>query len=77
MGANKSRQANQELTETGVVNSNFVVEETAIQCPNDLKIMFYIIFGIVVIKFVLKIYVRYTRYVKRKTLRRTASIGTV
>lgn len=56
MGWSNSKEstANQELTENGSVNANFVVQETKVQMSSDIKIMFYIICLIMILSFMLK-----------------------
>lgn len=63
MGKTNSKHA--EITDSGVVNSNFIVEQEAIQAPLDIRILLYILTGAVVLLLVLKLKQMYRRTLKK------------
>lgn len=63
MGKTVSKQA--DVTDTGVVNSNFIVNEKEITLPLDLHIAFYVVVVCIVLLTYLKARKAYRRDMKR------------
>lgn len=65
----KTNSKHSEVTDTGVVNSNFIVEEDSIKVPSDIRVLLYIItFGLLLL-LVLKIQKAYRRGIKKNLSR--------
>lgn len=70
MGTSSSKHA--EVTDTGVVNSNFIVEQEAIAVPEDIRILLYILVAVAVLLAVLKLHKAYRRVIKKEVTRNQA-----
>lgn len=67
MGTTNSKKA--EVTDTGVVNSNFIVEEQSIKLPDDVRVLFYVITAALLAMLALKIKKAYRRKLKKNLTR--------
>lgn len=75
MGNSDTKQVdpNQQLSENGVVNSNFIVQEPKTLMATDEKVVLYIIFFILLLQLVMEAVHRYKESIKKKVLKKTAS----
>lgn len=71
----KTNSKHSELTDNGVVNSNFIVEQESIQVPTDVRVLLYIVVAVVVILLLLKLHKAYRRGL-RKDLSRSMVLRT-
>lgn len=63
-GANQSKHA--ETTNTGSVNSNFIIEENSVKIPLDIKILLYVAAGGIMYLVIEHIRSAYRRSLKRQ-----------
>lgn len=65
----KTNSKHSEVTDTGVVNSNFIVEENEVQVPLDIKILAYVAVGAIITILGLKLRKALRRSMKRNLTR--------
>jgi len=63
MGKSQSKQV--DVTDTGVVNNNFKVEEESVSVPSDIRVVLYVIAVALVILVGIKIQKAYRRGLKK------------
>lgn len=63
MGTTNTKHA--EVTDTGVVNSNFIVEEQAIAVPKDIRVVLYFIAVSLAVVVLLKLRSAYRKKLKK------------
>lgn len=63
MGTKNSKHG--EVTDTGVVNSNFIVEEQSIEVPKDIRVVLYFIAVFLAILVFLSLRSAYRRKLKK------------
>ncbi len=63
MGKSQSKQL--DVTDTGVVNNNFKVEEESVSVPSDIRVVLYVIAVALVILVGIKIQKAYRRGLKK------------
>ena len=66
MGQSQSRNADQEVTDTGVVNSNFIVQEQEMTVNMEVKVLLYVITAILVVNLALKIHKMCKKSMRRR-----------
>lgn len=71
MGNTKS--ASQEVTDTGVVNTNVIVQEPEVKLTQDVKALLWIIAAAVIVQLLIKVYNVHRRGMKKKFSRRLAT----
>lgn len=71
MGQTKSTA--QDLTENGVVNSNFIVQQEEYNVSKDVKIILYIIVAIMGVSLGIKFFQIYRRNIKKQVRRNLAA----
>lgn len=73
MGKSSSKHA--ELTDTGVVNSNFIVEQESVAIPTDVRVVLYVLTVAILILLLIKMHKAYRKGM-RKDFSRTMVLRT-
>lgn len=65
----KTNSKHSEVTDTGVVNSNFIVEEQSAAIPTDIRVLFYFIAAAIGALVLLKLHQIYRKGLKKNLSR--------
>lgn len=63
MGKSSSKHA--ELTDTGVVNSNFIVEQESVAVPTDVRVVLYVLVVAILVLLLMKIHKAYRKGMRK------------
>lgn len=72
MGKSYSKDKRMELTENGIVNTNYMIQEDEYHLSKDVKIILYIMLVLMIANFVLKVFKMHRRSVKKNVRRNLA-----
>lgn len=75
MGQTKSKDTKQEVTENGVVNSNFIVQEAEYNITKDVKVVLYLIFAMLAMLLLWRIIRAVKKNMKKQIRRDMAAVS--
>lgn len=75
MGQTKSKDTKQEVTENGVVNSNFIVQEAEYNITKDVKVILYLIFAMLAMLLLWRIIRAVKKNMKKQIRRDMAAVS--